>query len=280
MNELKFIKNFKTFVDEINKSNSRNYKLATLEKYKTNDCIKYFLQQIYDPYLLFGISDKKLNKAVGYQSGTIWLDYPEDSVIFDYLKTHNTGTDIDIWTVQQYKDSHICDDCKELFDKIVTKNLQLGVSTKSINDIFGKDTIKEFKVQLAEKFFDQKENFLEGKEFAITTKIDGMRCIMIKEDGKVTFWSRQGQQIEGLVDLEKEAKQWPDGFVLDGELIAKETSKEDTYKNTMKTARTKDAEKHNLKMMVFDFLSLEEFKNQNSNIPYCERRKKLEELFK
>ena len=280
MNELKFIKDFKTFVDEINKSNSRAYKLNTLKKYKNNDCIKYFLQQIYDPYLIFGISDKKLNKNVYYQSGTIWLDCQEDSVIFDYLKTHNTGTDIDIWTVQQYRDSHICDDCKELFDKIVTKNLQLGVSTKSINDIFGKDTIKEFKVQLAEKFFDQKENFFEGKEFALTTKIDGSRIIAMKDAGKVSFWTRQGQKYEGLVDLEKDLLECTDdNFVFDGELVAIDTDLENTYKNTMKLSRTKELEKHGLKMLVFDYMPIANFKAQKCPIDYSTRRAQLSAIF-
>lgn len=277
---MKNINNFKQFVNEINLDNGRNYKISVLEKYKDDESVKFFLQQVYDPYIIFGISEKKLNKNVGFQAGTLWLDYVDDKVIFDYLSEHNTGTDVDIWTVQKFRDSHIKDENKELFNLIITKNLILGISASTINKVFGKNTIREFSVQLAEKYFDQKENFLDGKSFAITTKIDGMRCVMIKKNGNITFWSRQGQPIEGLVDLITEIKKIKeDNFVFDGELIAKETDKADTYKNTMKTARTKEAEKHNLKMMVFDYLTIDELENQVCKETYFNRRNKLENIF-
>lgn len=274
---MKYLANFKTFVDEIMLSNSRNYKLEILNKYKDNESVKYFLQQAFDPYIVFGISDKKLNKDVGEQSGVFWLDYPEDSVIFDYLAKHNTGTDVDIWTVQLYRKMHVVDACKELFDKIVTKNLILGISAATINKVFGKGTIREFNVMLANKYFDKPE-VVDGKEFAITTKIDGMRCIMMRENGNVTFWSRQGQQIEGLVDLEDEARYFPDNICLDGELVAI-SDNPDTYKQTMKLARTKDTEKHGLRMVVFDYLPVIDFKNQSCKLDYNERRISLAKLF-
>ena len=66
-----------------------------------------------------------------------------------------------------------------------------------------------------------------------------MRCITLKERGKVSFWSRQGQEIIGLIDLEEESlKYLPDNICLDGELVAI-SDNPDTYKKTMKLARTK-----------------------------------------
>ena len=46
----------------------------------------------------------------------------------------------------------------------------------------------------------------------------------------------------------------------------------------MKISR-KDGSKHGLKMLVFDFLPLEDFKAQHSIIPYSERRARLNSLF-
>ena len=55
---------FKEFVDEIQQKNSRNYKLDVLRKYKNNDNIKRYLDFIYNPYKITGISEKKLYKEI------------------------------------------------------------------------------------------------------------------------------------------------------------------------------------------------------------------------
>ena len=56
--------NFKKFVDEIQQNNSRNYKLEVLRKYKDDDNIKRYLDFIYNPYKITGISEKKLYKEI------------------------------------------------------------------------------------------------------------------------------------------------------------------------------------------------------------------------
>ncbi len=55
---------FKNFVDEIQQNNSRNYKLDILKKYKDNENIKFYLDFIYNPYKITGISEKKLYKEI------------------------------------------------------------------------------------------------------------------------------------------------------------------------------------------------------------------------
>ena len=272
-----FIKDFAVFTEEINANNSRNYKLEILNKYKDNESVRYFLDFIYNPYIVTGISSNKLNKDVGFQSGSLWLDYPEDKVICEYLKEHNTGRDVDIWTVQQYKKMHVNENWQDLFDKIITKSLTLGIDVLSINKCMD-NYIPKFNVQLANKYFDKPE-IVEGRQFALTTKIDGGRIIAIKENGKVTFYTRQGQLYEGLVDLEQEMlEKLPDNICLDGEITLLDSgnlTSKDQYKQTMKITR-KDGEKHGVKMLVFDCMSAEEFRNQKCDMIYSERRKKLD----
>jgi len=279
MNEYKFIRDFKTFVDEINADNSRNYKISVLEKYKNNDCIKYFLKQVFDPFIIFGISDKKLNKTITKQDGLRWVSGTEDSEIFEYLKEHNTGTDTDIDTVQVYRAIHIADDCKDLFDKVVTKSLSIGVDTKTINKVMPK-LISEFSAMLAEKYFEDPER-IKGKSFAITKKIDGGRIIAIKEHGEVSFYTRQGQKYEGLVDLEEEMLRClPDNICLDGEITLLNPGKlvsKDQYKRTMEITRA-DGEKHDIKMLIFDCMTADEFWARKCDKPYTERRKMLDDL--
>ncbi len=102
----------------------------------------------------------------------------------------------------------------------------------------------------------------------------------MKDNGKVSFWTRQGQKYEGLVDLEKDLLECTDDdFVFDGELVAIDTDLENTYKNTMKLSRTKELEKHGLKMLVFDYMPIANFKAQKCPIDYSTRRAQLSAIF-
>jgi DNA ligase-1 len=134
---------------------------------------------------------------------------------------------------------------------------------------------------LANSYFDKPE-IVNGKSFALTTKIDGGRIIAIKENGNVSFYTRAGQKYEGLVDLENELKNLPvDNICFDGEITLLDpqgmTSK-DQYKHTMKITR-KDGEKHGVKMLVFDYMSSSDFKDQTNKMTYEERRNRLDALF-
>lgn len=274
------LKTFQAFVDEITSSNSRLFKESVLTKYKDDEAVKYYLNFIYNPYIITGISDKKLHKKLDGCAGEI--DVPHDvKEMLEYIKVNNTGRDIDLLRLANFE--YFCFDepwMEELFNKIVIKNLPLGIDAKTINKVIP-GLIPEFNVMLANKYFEKPE-VVEGKAFAITTKIDGSRIIALKENGVVSFYSRQGQEYEGLVDLEEEMKTiMPDNICLDGELTlldpGKLTSKEQ-YKETMKISR-KDGEKHGLKMLVFDIMPVSDFKAQKSSYIYSERRAMLDELF-
>ena len=297
---MKTLFEFREFINELYKDNSRNYKISVLEKYRNNDNIKYYLNFVFNPYIVTGISDKKLNKDTSSILGDdVCFDYSEMVKLLEYLKTHNTGTDIDIKTIQMFKEFYIAQydtdidngSLQKLFDNIITKNLQLGVDVKTINKVIP-NLIPTFNVQLAEKYFERPE-YVEGKEFALTTKIDGGRIVAIKKNGDVKFYTRSGQLYEGLIDLEEEMKLYmPDNIVLDGEItllndckvlydlktdepcIGHKLDSKEQYKETMKITR-KDGEKHGVKMLVFDMMTADEFEKQECNTPYFERRSNL-----
>ena len=266
------LKHFKTFVDEMNLSNSRKHKQYVLEKYKNYDIIKRYLKIAFDPYQVYGISTKKLNKEVRVEEVRCPLTVFD---LFDYLTVHNSGRDVDVavcqialeWLGQEDME------CRQLLEKLICKDLSIGVDAKTINGVIP-GLIPQFSVQLAEKYFDKPER-TEGKEFALTTKIDGGRIIAIKENGQVSFFTRAGQKYEGLVDLEKEMlERIPDNFVLDGEITLldyQNYKSKEAYKQAMKITRA-DGPKHNVKMLVFDGMPLDEWKTQQSTLTWSERR--------
>ena len=284
--------NFNKFIEELNLDNSRNYKIDILTKYKDDEDVKYYLDFLFNPFIKTGISKKSYQRF--HHDGCVDC-YPRNifnstKEALEYLKVHNTSDDntkelmfsyfmkIHLYDIKLLMEKQENTNLHELFYNIITKNLPLGIDVKTINKCIS-NLIPTFNVQLANKYFDN-PSVIEGKRFALTTKIDGGRVIAIKENNQVNFYTRQGQKYEGLVDLENEMLNYlPNNICLDGELVAINTSKEETYKNTMKLSRTKDLEKHGLKMLVFDCMSAEEFKNQKCDIPYYLRRHNLEEAF-
>ena len=271
---------FKSFIEELMQSSSRNYKLEILKKYKDNAEIKRYLYFIYNPYIVTGISNKKLHKVLDIERFSV-SEFNTIFSLMDYLEANNTGSDIAIAhcqkTLSQIGDPNL----ENLLEGIITKNIQLGIDAVSINKCIP-GLIPTFNVQLANKYFDKPE-YVEGKKFTLTTKIDGGRIIAIKKNGDVKFYTRAGQLYEGLVDLEATfaSDLFPDNICLDGEITLLEsgnlTSKEQ-YKETMKIVR-KDGEKHGVKMRVFDMMPADDFLNQTSSHTYEFRRAALETLF-
>lgn len=273
---------FKNFVNKINESNSRLHKQEVLKQFAEDETIHRYLKIAFDPFKVYGISTKKLHKKINESTHCILIN-PSVLGLFTYLEEHNTGTSEDILKCQRLLDYVAARDreCATLLEALICKDLSIGVDVKTINkEIRG--LIPTFDVQLANKYFDKPE-FVEGKKFAISTKIDGGRIIALKENGQVSFYTRAGQKYEGLVDLESEMLQFmPDNTCLDGEitlLVKGSLSSKEQYKETMKIVRTKDKAKHGIKMLVFDWMPADAFKAQQFDMPYKKRRAALNELF-
>jgi DNA ligase-1 len=271
---------FKDFVTEITASNSKKHKQEVLQKYKDDSVVHRYLKIAFDPYAVYGISTKKLHKLV---PATSIIGIHSIFELFTYLTQHNTGTDQIVGLCQDFLDGvAACDrESADLLEKLICKDLSIGCEAKTINSVIP-GLIPTFEVQLAQKYFEKPER-VEGKTFAITTKIDGGRIIAIKDPtGMVGFYTRAGQKYEGLVDLEAAFSDsiWPNGIVLDGEITilndAGIPSKE-AYKKAMKITRS-DGDKHGLKMKVFDILTYDEWINQKCEHTYDQRRMLLNNL--
>lgn len=277
---MKTLQHFNEFVKEISSNNSRKFKQGVLEKYKDDSVIHRYLKIAFDPYAVYGISTKKLYKSV---PATSIVGIHSIFELFTYLTQHNTGTDQIVSLCQDFLDCvAACDqESATLLEKLICKDLSIGCDAKTINSIIP-GLIPTFDVQLAQKYFEKPER-VEGKTFAITTKIDGGRIIAIKDPaGMVSFYTRAGQKYEGLVDLEAAFSDsiWPNGIVLDGEITIIDDAgipSKEAYKKAMKITRS-DGDKHGLKMKVFDILTYAEWINQKCEHTYDQRRLLLNNL--
>jgi DNA ligase 1 len=261
-------------INQIKTTNSRNEKEAIIKKHKDNQSFRKILDAALNPYVVFGIGEKKLKKFINKVNGN---ENKFDSLfdLIEYLKIHNTGTDHDVKLVAEFLKAQDDEELKDLYKEVITKTLKFGATAKSINKAFGEQFIPEFNVMLAKKFEDE-EHKIKGKEFVITEKLDGVRCVMIVENGNVNFFSRQGQPITGLVEIVQDAKFLPDN-VYDGELLihnADDYKDRDVLQETLKIAR-KDGEKRGLVLHLFDMIPIDEFKVGKSKATYHKRKEEL-----
>lgn len=265
---------FFNFVEIIKKDNSRKYKQEILTRFKDDQTIRYFLDFVFNPFVITGISTKKFERALTMHTPGVVSVHQ----LMEYLRQNNTGRDEDLLVVKAALNG-LPDIYKDLLKDVITKQLVLGIDAKSINAVIP-NFIPQFACMLAEKHFDKPEK-IAGKEFAITTKLDGFRLVVLKNaDGSIKCYSRVGQLVEGLVEIEADLAALPCNTALDGELTITnyfDMPSKEAYKAASKIIRLKgDTPKRGLTYRVFDCMKADEFKAQSCIKPYAERRAELD----
>lgn len=246
-----------------------------------NDEFLFYLDFLLNDYIVTGLAAKKLNKKVNTKNfeGESVEDFDDLKGLLNYLKVHNTGNDTDIYTVQQYLQKVTDDGYKTFIKELITKSYKLGLSAKTVNRVFGTQTIPIFEVQLAHPY-EKQEHRVTG-EFFITTKLDGNRLlILIDELGGITYRTRTGKDVVELPEITDKVKALNlKNTVIDGEVLITDTSvsKEDAFNETMKIIR-RDGVKTGLTYHAFDILTYDEFRQGLSKQNYQQRRLELDKL--
>lgn len=270
MDDIKRIEELCKVLVLLQETSSRTLKEEILSKNLSDDYFRETIKFVINPYVVSNIADKKLNKKIS-QDEVLILENEDYIKFLEKLKL-STGKDSDVSYVQQYI-AHFNNETQKILRKIATKNLKLGITSKTVNKI-EPGLIPGFGVMLAESY-EKNIDKLIGQEVIVTLKLDGTRIIAIKEnnDSKPKFYSRQGQIIEGLIEIEEEFEKMPKG-IYDGELIALgnfETSKE-KFQATMQRSRVKGIKK-GLKMVCFDYIEDISSFNEGVDITPCFLRK-------
>jgi DNA ligase-1 len=260
---------------QIKGTSSRTGKEAILKANEYNTDFRRVLEFIYNPFILTGIKGKKLQKFASFYDEEIASHFNDVFDAIDFITTHNSGRDDDVKAIASFINDHTLTKVHDFLQDMFTKDYKCGITSGTINKVYGKGTIPEFDVMLAKSYKDHGHK-LKGK-FYITLKLDGIRCLAIKKNGAVQFFTRQGQPIDDLIEIEEELMKTPmDNFVFDGELLLKPNGMDssDLFRATQKVVR-KDGEKKGLDFHIFDGLLLDEFMEGKSNFKYEARRKAI-----
>lgn len=261
-----------TAIQGVSGSKAKEQELA---KYKGDEDIFNALDFLLNTFVTTGISTKKMNKKITVNYDTLLVPFKFD-VLLNHIRQNNTGRDKDILVVKAYIENY-GKEYEDFIKKVITKDLKLGISAKTVNKVFGKGSIPVFDVMLAHEF-EEHAHKVTGK-FFITLKLDGNRCLAVREGDSVKFFTRKGKPVLDMVELEEQFLTLPSGYVYDGELLA---SKEDTtsaelFSETQKATRKK-GEKRDLDFHIFDTLPIAEFSEGKSKLTYEKRRAQLDVL--
>lgn len=249
------------FLNELNASNSSNYKLEVLKKYN-NEIIKEFLSLVYDKVKYsYGIK-----KVPEFQNNSEIIDF--NTIKNTFIALHNRDfTGNKAISVIQTLLNNKTPEITRIITCILDRDIHSGISTKQINKVY-KKLITEFpymRCSLMDKFKNIRFPAM------IQIKADGTYRTFIKKGDSIQAFSRSGESYDhpkvysALLNL-------PDGAYI-GELICNEVeganSTEIRYKsNGLLNSLTPP---ENVTFYMWDYLTLEEFENGNSKTPYKER---------
>lgn len=266
---------------ELKETSSRNEKEAIMKKYADDKEFTGTLKFLIDPMVVTGISTKKMEKfiRVGYCE-TEHTDYYILDLL-DYAATNNTGRDSDIayiqhciWKLSEH--GHI----QDFIEQLITKSFKPGVDVKTCQKVYGKDFIPTLNVMLGTSI--ENCSIPDGAWISISQKLNGNRCFYYK--GKL--YTRQGKEYTGcehiLNDLKAILATFEEDMVFDGELILQESGLSDSeaFQKGTGIANSKDKDKSNLHLVIFDILPTKEFEAGMSTLTYSKRRYWLDKILR
>lgn len=168
----------------------------------------------------------------------------------------------------------------ELLSRVLRKNLQTKFATTIYNSAVPSEfQVPVFDVMLADKCeTDEEMNELFSSPCIADYKYDGMRTIIVFEQGRISFFSREGIQMthcDGLFDddLKKIRQYLGYDFVLDAEQFS------ESWEQTMNSRKSGDSEaKNQLHLLAFFIMPLEDWKAQSCDITMEDNRNNLTKM--
>ena len=277
-------------LERVRQTSSSNAKKDILEKAKDDKTLKKVLYYCMNPYMMYGLSNKTLDKL----KPDIVSNKANEQDVFDFLDILSKSNINDALRKQaktllmSIEDEQV----RDMVQKIMVKDLKIGCNVTTVNKVFGKNFIPTFEVQLAESYAKQKPGFLKDKEVWITTKLDGFRIVY--DPYKNEFYTRAGQLYEGLDHLKEschklsvrlsEVANLSELVMLDGELVHEPVeglNSLELYSLTSSAARKKGyhKDKEKLQFNVFDFIPVSEFQSGITRMKYKARRNHMDKVF-
>lgn len=239
-----------------------------------NDLLRRAFVAAGDPYTVYHVNKFRMPRGLDDQ------DMDDDVALKVFLNellpalssreiTGNSAKDavIDLFSYMTEHQQKWC-------QRILLKKLRCGVQESTINKIWS-GALKSFSVALAETL---KSEFVEGKGISILgavsypvrvePKLDGLRCIAVKQAGAVTFYTRNGTILETMPTIRKtlESAEY-DNVVLDAEALGKDWGESASVLMSYKSKH----DDSNIILHVFDAMPADDWFAQECKLSYNDR---------
>ena len=260
---------------QIQETSGTNDKKAIITANKDNELFKKCLVCLLGSNVTTGIAEKKYDSLEARTSDWVHNDINKEFCeLLEYIKQHNTGRDEDIIQCQAWS-CGLDSDIKNFTRGMITKSIKLGCDKKVVNSAIP-NLIPTFDVQLGTSI--EKVKLLGNEKIFISRKLNGTRTAFVGDK----CMTRQGKEYKGLdhiiSDLQKIVGT---EMFIDGELLYKNKeglSDSEAFQKGTGIAMSKDNDKSELKLVIFDMFPLDEFWSGKSKEPYSNRKKHLIEL--
>ena len=242
-------------------TNSKNEKMAILEKHKDNIMLQQVLYYTYND-LKYKISLDAVAKAKASEDKA---PICSPFALCQELAKSNINDDLRA-KVKSYIQYTVPKDCCDLVLNMLLKDQGIRMTSKTINKVIP-NLIPEFKCMLGNPV--KKAKLKESDWIAITQKMNGIRAVFCYDD----FRSRQGKVIEGfdcikqdLYVLYEELGYNLLSLVFDGELVQinRDNAKndEDNFRESLSIVNSKERTKEDeakIEYVLFDIVPTDEF---------------------
>lgn len=251
---------------------SRLNKEAIIEAEKDNTELFEGFELALSPYITFGV--KKVPSFSGPDGqGLPWEAFKE---LCRLLSTRQLTGDDARSAIELALSASTNKQWNDWYRRILIKDLRCGVSEKTVNKI-KKNAVPVFECMLAHDGANHEKKII-GKKL-LEPKLDGVRVITIVDvtAGTATMYSRNGKVLENFshitTAIESNIKLFKNSIVLDGEMVSS------SFQALMKQVHRKsDVQSEDARLMLFDALSLTEFKKGKSALGQKQRSNNLRSM--
>ena len=267
------VKEISLLFEGIEKTQGTNAKKELLElglnsEYKED--LEKVLHHLFNPMISTGISKTSWNKAeIGLNA-----KFESISELIDYIQKNNTGKNIVVSSIKSFSKKFEPFEQK-FFYYLATKDINIGISTTTVSKYIH---IPKFEIMLGERL---NEDVDFDRNYILTKKLDGVNLTCFKRGESISFFTRQGKQVDGLTDLTEQYKELPDGVYFGEALYSNEDEAKDRKELYRLSTGELNSKRENKKIShwIFDYQTLEEWDSEKFITPYSNTIHTLENIF-
>lgn len=238
-----------------------------------NENFRKLLYYALNPMLTYKISEQRLRTPVAYDPA-ITLTMLDIFDICECLSKRKALDDATVYQVCVFVQNMCPPHEMELYTKLLSKTLRLGVTAKTVNKVIP-GLVPEWEVQQAYPI--ESHPIKDGTWFSLTQKLNGVRATYYK--GRL--YARSGIPYEGLDHITSVLGRINDSYVFDGELTLLDKgnlSDNEAFRVATGIINSDAPHKTQICYTIFDCLTTQEFERGKSNVTYRQRRNFLDAI--